>query len=206
MVRIDDSGEVVKCWLSPDELDQLEQAAGDGWGWEREVALQLMARCGLRVDEVSYPGPEHLRWSDDGRCWLFEVRGKDTSGGGPKVRDAWMPDDVQDDVHKFARERAVDPTDPWVEAATSTVRRWVKDAASDVREQTGDDRWRHVSSHDLRRSFATYHLVERQVDVRTMMAVGGWSDYSAIEPYLKEPTEGRIGEAFANAGVADRGA
>jgi hypothetical protein len=28
------------------------------------------------------------------------------------------------------------------------------------------------------------------------MAVGGWSDYSAIEPYLKEPTEGRIGEAM----------
>lgn len=59
-----------------------------------------------------------------------------------------------------------------------------------------DDRWRHVFSHDLRRSWATYHLVERQVDVRTMMAVGGWSDYSAIKPYLKEPTESRIGDAM----------
>jgi hypothetical protein len=49
---------------------------------------------------------------------------------------------------------------------------------------------------DLRRSWATYHLVERQVDVRTMMAVGGWSEYDAIEPYLAEPTEGRIGEAM----------
>jgi hypothetical protein len=26
--------------------------------------------------------------------------------------------------------------------------------------------------------------------------VGGWSDYSAIEPYLAEPTEARIGEAM----------
>jgi hypothetical protein len=42
----------------------------------------------------------------------------------------------------------------------------------------------------------TYHLVERQVDVRTMMAVGGWSDHSAIEPYLKEPSESRIGDAM----------
>jgi hypothetical protein len=40
------------------------------------------------------------------------------------------------------------------------------------------------------------HLVERQVDVRTMMSIGGWSDYSAIEPYLAEPTEKRIGEAM----------
>ena len=50
--------------------------------------------------------------------------------------------------------------------------------------------------HDLRRIWATYHLVERQVDVRMMMAIGGWSDYSAIEPYLTEPTERRIGNAM----------
>lgn len=197
MVRIDDSGSVTKCWLSPDELDRLERAAGDQWGWEREVALQLMGRCGLRADEVNYPGPAELRWSPDGDCWLFEVRGKNTRGGEPKLRDAWMPADIQDDIHKFARERGVSDGEPWVDAATSTVRRWVKDAAECVLEETGDERWRHVSSHDLRRSFATYHLVERQVDVRTMMAIGGWSDYSAIEPYLKEPTESRIGEALA---------
>jgi hypothetical protein len=29
-----------------------------------------------------------------------------------------------------------------------------------------------------------------------MMAVGGRSDYSAIEPYLAEPTEARIGQAI----------
>lgn len=29
MVRIDDSGAVPKCWLSPEELDQLERIAGD---------------------------------------------------------------------------------------------------------------------------------------------------------------------------------
>jgi site-specific recombinase XerD len=67
------------------------------------------------------------------------------------------------------------------------------EAAAEVEQ---GERWRAVSSHDLRRSWATYHLVERQVDVRTMMAIGGWSDYSAIEPYLAEPTEGRIGEAM----------
>lgn len=33
-------------------------------------------------------------------------------------------------------------------------------------------------------------------DIRTMMAIGGWSSYSAIEPYLDEPTEGRIGSVM----------
>ncbi|ELY78241.1 bacterio-opsin activator-like protein [Natrinema pallidum DSM 3751] len=195
MVRVDDSDDVTKCWLSPNELDQLERTAGED-GWEREVAIQLMGRCGLRASEVSYPGDSNLRYSDDGDIWLFEVQGKNTKGGTKKTRDAWMPDDVADDIHKYSRERGLDLSDSWVDASTPSVRRWVKEAAHTVAEQTGNPRWRSVSSHDLRRSWATYHLVERQVDVRTMMSIGGWSDYSAIEPYLAEPTEARIGEAM----------
>lgn len=73
----------------------------------------------------------------------------------------------------------------------------MKETTRDVAaEAARPERWRPVSSHDLRRSWARHHLVEQQVDVRTMMAVGGWSDYSAIEPYLKEPTQARIGEAM----------
>lgn len=195
MVRVDDSGDITKCWLSPDELRQLEKAAGED-GWEREIAIQLMGRCGLRASEVDYPSDENLRYSEEGGLWLFEVRGKNTKGGSRKTRDAWMPDDVADDIHKFSRERGLDPSQPWVDASTPSIRRWVKESAHMVGADVDDPRWDSVSSHDLRRSWATYHLVERQVDVRTMMSIGGWSDYSAIEPYLAEPTESRIGEAM----------
>jgi hypothetical protein len=195
MVRIDDSGDVTKCWLSPDELGRLERAAGED-GWEREVALQLMGRCGLRASEVNYPSDEKLRYSEKGDLWLFEVRGKNTKGGSKKIRDAWMPDNVADDIHKFSRERDFAPSDPWIDASTPSVRRWVKEAAQKTPKSADATRWNSVSSHDLRRSWATYHLVERQVDVRTMMSIGGWSDYSAIEPYLAEPTEARIGAAM----------
>ena len=195
MVRIDDAGNETKCWLSRDELDALEREAGSA-DWEREIAVQLMGRCGLRASEVSYPADEHLRWSEEGDIWLFEVRGKNTQGGERKVRDTWMPEGVADDVHKFSRERGLAPSESWVQVSTPTIRRWVKEAARTLAADRDDDRWRDVSSHDLRRSWATHHLVERQVDVRTMMAVGGWSDYSAIEPYLKEPTESRIGQAM----------
>jgi integrase len=195
MVRLDDSGDVVKCWLSPDELDRLERVAGAA-GWHREIAMQLMGRCGLRADEVSYPSSADLRWSEDGDIWLFEVRGKNTKGGGPTLRDVWMPAAVADDLHKYTRERDLSGADPWVDASTSSIRRWVTEATDQIAAETDNSRWSHVSSHDLRRSWATYHLVERQVDVRTMMSLGGWSDYSAIEPYLTEPTEARIGEAM----------
>jgi len=60
MVRVDDSGGMNKCWLSPDELSRLERTAGQ-WDWEREIAVQLMGRCGLRASEVSYPSDADLR-------------------------------------------------------------------------------------------------------------------------------------------------
>jgi site-specific recombinase XerC len=205
MVRMDDSGDVAKCWLDRDELEELETAAGRD-GWEREIAITLMGRCGLRASEVSYPADKHLRHSDDADGWLLEVRGKNTEGGDPKIRDVWVPERVERDVRKFSRERGLSSADPWVSASTSSIRRWVREARELVAERSDQaERWRAVSSHDLRRSWATYHLVERQVDVRTMMSIGGWSDYSAIEPYLAEPTESRIGEAMRGLEAGRRG-
>ena len=109
----------------------------------------------------------------------------------------WVPEDVAENIQRFASERDRDVTDPLVSVATSSVRRWVRETAEQLAQKGESDRWHLVSSHDLRRSWATYHIVERGVDVRTMMSIGGWSDYSAIEPYLGEATENKIGQSMS---------
>jgi integrase len=203
MVRIiDDTGEYPKLALDPydEELRRLE-AAARAEDWEREIAIQLMGRVGCRADETTYPTRDRLRWSSSGDCWLVELRGKDTTGGEGKRRDAWVPEDVAENIQRFTSERDRGPRDPLVSVATSSVRRWVREAAEGIVEDGGSERWRSLSSHDLRRSWATYHIVEEGVDVRTMMAIGGWSDYSAIEPYLGEPTEAKIGRTMTDAGL-----
>ena len=198
MVRIkDDSGGYPKMILDPfeKEADLLERAARSV-DWEREIAIQLMVRCGLRADEVDYPAFNELRWSSTGECWLVEVQGKNTKGGSPKTRDAWVPEPVAENIQRFVSERDRGSDEPIISVCTGSIRRWVKEAATQLVDDHGD-RWEYVSSHDLRRSWATYHMVERGVDVRTMMSIGGWSDYSAIEPYLGEPTEAKIGRSMS---------
>jgi hypothetical protein len=81
-----------------------------------------MARCGLRASEVSYPGDAELRYSDDADGWLLEVRGKNTKGSDPTVRDAWMPDPVEANIRRFARERDRATGEAWVQTSTSSVR------------------------------------------------------------------------------------
>jgi integrase len=199
MVSITETGNgTKKCWLSRDECDSLAQAAGDE-DWEREIAIQLMTQCGLRSDEVPKVTPADIRYSDEGDCYLFQVEGKNTDGGDPKMRDAYLPEDLYRNIKKFVRERDIGDEESIIDKSASSVRRWVREAAQKVAEREENDRWTNVSSHDLRRSWATWHLVERSdpVDVRTMMAIGGWSSYSAIEPYLDAPTESRIGKALA---------
>ena len=107
-----------------------------------------------------------------------------------------MPEAVAENIQRFVSERDRNETEPIVSVATSSVRRWVRETAEQLADNGEGDRWRSVSSHDLRRSWATYHIVERGVDVRTMMSIGGWSDYSAIEPYLGEATEAKIGRSM----------
>ena len=198
MVRVkDDSGTFPQMILDPfDEEAGLLESAARSVDWEREIAIQLMVRCGCRADEVNYPTRDELRWSSSGECWLIEIQGKNTKGGHQKTRDAWVPETVAENIQRFVSERERGDGEAIVSVSTGSVRRWVKEAADSLVDDHGD-RWAMVSSHDLRRSWATYHIVERGVDVRTMMSIGGWSDYSAIEPYLGEATEAKIGRSMA---------
>lgn len=68
-------------------------------------------------------------------------------------------------------------------------------------EQAGDEDYRQVSSHDLRRRYAQRLLVEKELNPRIVMQVGGWDSFQAIEPYLDEPTPDVVNDTFEKAGL-----
>ncbi len=197
-MQIDDSGDEVKVWLSyPNEVDQLARKAREV-DWKRRIAILLMGKVGLRASSVPTGKPQGLTYNDDGEYWQLAVKGKNTKGGEKATRDAYVPDEVKRELMNYAKERDISPSEPFVDVSTDSVRRWVREAARDLTEDTGNDRWNFVSSHDLRRSWATHHLVEKDVGVRVMMEIGGWSSYAAIEPYLAKPTPSKIGAEMNN--------
>ncbi|MDY6775645.1 MAG: site-specific integrase [Halobacteria archaeon] len=197
MVRIDDSGDEVKCWLSyPDEVDLLSRQAREE-DWKRRIAVLLMGKVGLRASGVPTARPRGLQYNDDGEYWELEVRGKNTKGGEKATRDAYVPRGVKRELENYAKERDIAPSEPYVDVSVDSIRRWVREAAQSLVDAGESERWSHVSSHDLRRSWATHHLVEKDVSVRVMMEIGGWSSYQSIEPYLAKPTPSTIGEELS---------
>ncbi|WP_284007814.1 site-specific integrase [Haloarcula pelagica] len=188
-------------WLTRDEYRELPRHATTT---QREIAIRLMGDCGLRVREVLDVQPRHIDRMTDGRHYELEViGGKDTTGeyDGGKHRETWLPVDLEATIHRYVTEHDLADDEPLVDKSKRTLQYWVEDAADAAADELGDDDYRRVSTHDLRRCWANHLLVEENVSPRIVMALGGWSSYDAIEPYLAAPTEQNIIESMSEVGL-----
>lgn len=183
-----------KVWMTDSELEDLRRVAATH---RDDLIIQLGGYVGLRAFEIPQIQPSHIKRTDDGDHYRLRVpHGKDTSGSGGKPRDAYLPQDVEADIHRYQTAETIDRTEPLIDLTERGVRDVVKRTAERAAMETGDDDFRHVSSHDLRRRFAQRLLVDYQMNPRVVMAVGGWDSFQAIEPYLNAPTPQVVNEAF----------
>ncbi|WP_367175081.1 site-specific integrase [Haloarcula rubripromontorii] len=187
-----------KVWMTDEEIEDLRRAAAS---YRDDIIIQLGAYVGLRAFEVPQVQPQHVKETENGQYRLRVPEGKDTTGNGGKPRDAFLPPDVERSLQQFATAENIAPRDSFVELTERGVRAAVKRTAEAAADQTGDDDFQHVSSHDLRRRFAQRLLVDRELNPRVVMQVGGWDSFQAIEPYLNAPTEDVVDEAFQEAGL-----
>lgn len=184
-------------WMTDAEFEQLRRAAASH---RDDLILQLGGYVGLRAFEIPQICPKHVKRTTDGDHYRLRVpEGKDTTGSGGKPRDAYLPPDVERDIHRFTTAETIAPDKPLVDLSDRGVRAVVKRTAERAAEETDDDDYRHVSSHDLRRRFAQRLLVDRQMNPRVVMQVGGWDSFQAIEPYLNAPTPEVVNQAFEKA-------
>lgn len=195
-MRLESTGhdDQYKVWLTDSELNELRRNAGNP---RNDVLIQLGGYVGLRAFEIPQVCPKHVERTDDGSAWRLHVpEGKDTTGNGGKPRDAYLPQTVERQLHQFQQANDLRPSDPYIDLSESGVRAAVKRIAERTADETGTDKYRHVSSHDLRRRYAQRLLVDENMNPRVVMAVGGWDSFKAIEPYLNAPSEKVVNQAF----------
>lgn len=168
--------------LTDDEIDLLLEAAAFT---QQRIAFGLGARCGLRSHEIVQIRPVDVV---DGPAGLMV---KIERGKGDKYRETPIPGRLADwiEIYDEQRNRPIDH--PVVDVTTRTVRKWVKEAADRCRAETGDDRWRHLSTHDLRRTWGNL-LIEEDVEHGQIMEWGGWENWETFrENYLGRYTPSR---------------
>lgn len=187
-----------KCWLTPEEYERLKREADS---YRDGLIIQLGGEVGLRSFEIPQIKPSHVK-REGGHARLRVPEGKDTEGGGGKPRDAYLPESVESDLLRYANVEGIEQDETLIDLSRRSVQRVVSRTAGRVADATGDEDWEKVSSHDLRRYYAQTLLVRERVNPRVVMQVGGWSSFSAIEPYLNAPTPEVVNSEFEKTGIA----
>lgn len=166
-----------KVWLSAEETDTLIEAADST---EREIALALGARCGLRSAEVLDVTPADISTTDVIGSML-KVR----NGKGGKTRQTPIPTKLKAQIETVDEYRDEPSNEPVVSVSTTqSLRNWIQDTAETVAEETDNDEWLQLSFHDLRRTWAT-HLVSQDVDPLVVCDWGGWQDLETFLDHYK---------------------
>lgn len=191
-------GQESKVWLTDSEIEDLRRAANSQ---RDDLIVQLGAFVGLRAFEIPQISPSDVSTSDSGQYRLRVQAGEDTTGGGGKPRQAFLPDSVERDLQRYQNEQNIAPQHSYIDLSQSGVRAAVRRLTDRAARDTGVEDFRKVSTHDLRRRFAQRLLVDQRMNPRVVMTVGGWDSFAAIEPYLNAPSEQVVDEAFAGVDV-----
>lgn len=181
-MRLDDYNEKdgKRVWLSASEIEQLiETVVHDT---EKEIALTLGGKAGLRRSEIVSVTPNDFTHAPDGfvRVWGDYAK-------RDKYREAPIPNGLYDLVRGYTTNQ--DPDEPVIQRVGTTVYRWLRKAADEMQAQTGDSGWQYLDVHDLRRSWGGHLLWNCGVSPMSVMQFGGWSDWSTFEKhYMGEMT------------------
>lgn len=198
-MRLKRLGNGWRCYLEPPEYQTLLDNAPHQRG---RMVLRLGAECGLRVSETLDTRPSYARVSgpDAPHAFFLDVpQGKDTSGlTDGKHRSTFLTEELLEAMYRycFHADHVGDPTDAMFNRAKRTLQKDVERAGAAAAEDTGNDDYRKISSHDLRAYYACDLLVRHDLNPRIVMEVGGWKDFQSIKPYLDAGFDRPIVEEF----------
>ncbi len=157
-----------KVWLSDDEVQSLIDHTDDT---EKRIAYSLGAYCGLRSFEWLDVRASHVVDTDAGT--MLRV----PHGKGDKYRETPCPTELATmirTVGEYNEGTIISVT------STRSLRRWMERTRQELYEETGEEGWLDLTTHDLRRTWAT-QLSESDVDPLVVLDWGGWND---LETFL----------------------
>lgn len=162
--------------------------------YREALVVRLVGEVGLRPAEITRLRPDCVeRERSDPARYLLAVPAAD---GDDVDRSAYLPSDLERELRRYVRSNAIGDDEPIVTVTARRLQMLVSEVAERASEARNDPALAAVSSNDLRRYFARTALVERDIDPRIVKAAGGWRSFEGLEPYLSEPTDERIVDAF----------
>lgn len=187
-----------RCWMSAREQDVLL----DHYDEEprRQLALELMLD-GLRSEEVPRVCVDDVRELDaESEAYKLRIWESKTD-----YRACPISRDTRQKMLMLKNARQMRQDEPLIDVSDRTVQRWVEYARDELADRADEtDDWEHVSSHDLRRTWATstYYRLDSHYAVDVVMRWGGWTDRETfVGHYLGREPDHLAAEMMEEAGL-----
>lgn len=186
-----------KVWLDKSQIEMLEKSCQR---LKDRCIIQLGAWVGMRSNEIASARVRNLReYNVDGKIEHFlRIEGKRTKQKEgqdlKKEREAYILERVYSDMIMLKNQKGLVDSDPLIpnrfgdHYTPNGIQERVRSVRDIAYERTENPDFKKVSSHDLRRFFAHYCLVELGKNPRVVMNSGGWESWDAIKPYLDKPS------------------
>ncbi|MFC6964033.1 hypothetical protein ACFQJ8_20645 [Halocatena marina] len=142
-----------------------------------DLIVRLCGEVGLRPKDVVTISSNDAIEIDG--VWFLDVG----------VRKAYLPADVAHAIRKYAR--SIDTEEALVDVSERRIQMLVRECGNRAADATGDDRFREISTRDLR-AFHACQLVADGVNLSVVLAVTAYNRLAALEPYIDPPDQERI--------------
>ena len=133
---------------------------------------------------------------------------KDTTEGenalGGKTRISWVPWDLYEEVQQYCEDEGIEDDELIFDIGGKQLKKLIMKAAEATAIATGNQDYEHLRPHDFRAYYATNMVQRLNVDIETVMAMGGWGSRKAIDPYLAKPLPRDLQDDLASAGVVQK--
>lgn len=161
-----------RVWLSNSEqntlIDYYEEDP------EKKLAIILMLH-GLRSDEVNEVCIEDIRDMDvEDEAYMLVIR-----DGKTGYRECPISAEAVSLAKMLKNVKGVRKSEALVDVSVRTIQRYVTRASEEIADRPNEpNEWKHVSAHDLRRSWATqtYWSLSGSRAREVVMEFGGWVD------------------------------
>ena len=187
-----------KIWLNEEEQAQLVQHLEEEP--TKQLAIEIML-CGLRSDEVTRVSASHLRKIKHGEKEGYKLH---IPKGKTGARETPIKADTAKRLRMLKNATGIKKEQPLIQVTPRTVQRWTTTAAAEMAKETGDEDWKHLTAHDLRRTWATqvYYTISGSRAKEIVMSWGGWSDEETFRnSYLGRETDDISLKFMAEAGL-----
>jgi DNA-binding CsgD family transcriptional regulator len=162
-------------WLSSDAYEQLRRATAT---YREDLVIRLGAEVGLQPSEMSQLTPDNIH--THGAHYFVQFPTAE--------RLAYLPSDVEHDIRKYTSSEGISSDEPVFDVTPRRLQMLIREVAARAGDVTGDEQLGSVSSRNLQDRYARSLLVERDIPLRVVQAVGGWESIERLQSYL-DPIE-----------------